>query len=157
MDSMSLPLCCARALRARRRAQRGAAFVEALIAISFFIIIFACTSFLGQLYGDKLKMMRQSREAAWVDATRGCSGGGGSNIDDANVDLGSINGAPGTDGLTKGVGQASSTMTAQTKASFVIGGFNVNVTSTTRVACNEQRQDSDVVNIAKYVFGALFK
>jgi hypothetical protein len=147
------PALSARRARARRRSQRGAALVEALVAIPFFITVFACTMFVGKFYGDKMKTMRLSRETAWAGATKGCAGGEGAPIDDAvNADLGEAAGAPGTDVLSKGFGNSSSTLTGQVTASNVIGGFGASITSKTVVACNEQRQKNDPFSIAKYIF-----
>jgi hypothetical protein len=144
-----------RALRARvrRRSERGAALVEALVAIPFFIIVFALTMFVGKFYGDKMKTMRQSREVAWAGATVGCNGGGGSPLEDAaTADLQEAAGAPGTEILSKGFGDSSATMAAQVNASNVVGGFGVPIKSTTIVACNEKRQDTNLLNVATYIF-----
>lgn len=139
--------------RARRRSERGAAFVEALVAIPFFITIFASTMFVGKFYGDKMKTLRESREVAWAGAMKGCAGGEAPPLDDAaSANLEEAAGAPGTDTLSKGFGNSSSTKTGKATASNVIGGFGVAITSKTVVACNEQRQKSDPFSIAKYIF-----
>jgi Flp pilus assembly protein TadG len=139
--------------RARRRSERGAALVEALVALPFFIIVFALTMFVGKFYGDKMKTMRQSREAAWAGATVGCSGGAGSPLEEAaTADLGEAAGAPGTEIFSKGFGNSSASMTAQVNASNVIGGWGVPIKSTTIVACNEKRQETNLLNVASYIF-----
>jgi hypothetical protein len=139
--------------RARRRSERGAALAEALVAIPFFIIIFALTMFVGKFYGEKMKTMRQSREIAWAGATAGCNGGAGSPLEEAaTADLQEAAGAPGTEIFQRGFGNSSTSMTAQVNASNVVGGFGVPIKSTTIVACNEKRQETNLLNVATYIF-----
>src|SRR5262245_31598672 len=60
-----------------RRRQRGAAMTEAVVAIPFFIIIFACTVFAGRVYGTKIKTLNNSARGAWTQALQGCEGSEG--------------------------------------------------------------------------------
>jgi hypothetical protein len=56
----------------RRRRARGAAMVEALAAIPFFIIIFGSTIYMGSIYNRQLRTMANSRRDAWAEAVRNC-------------------------------------------------------------------------------------
>ena len=58
----------------RRKGQRGAALVEAVVVIPFFIIIFASMIFIGQLYGEKQRTMREAKQNVWVYAMGNCEG-----------------------------------------------------------------------------------
>lgn len=138
----------------KSRFRRGAAFIEAIVAIPFFILIFAATMFMGRLYNDKLKTLRQSREAAWATASAGCEGqnGGEPLPEAAGADLGEAQGAPGTEMLAEGFGNASTTMTAKVNAGGVLGAWGVTVKSTTVVACNEKRRDTTPWSIVSYVW-----
>jgi len=60
----------------RRRCSRGAAMVEAVVVIPFFIIIFASIVFVGKLYTSKLRVMRLSKESAWNFAISNCGNRG---------------------------------------------------------------------------------
>lgn len=66
------------ALRARlvraRRAQRGAAFVESLIVISFILFMLFCILWLHAVYSAKLQTIQSARANAWGDALQGCTG-----------------------------------------------------------------------------------
>lgn len=62
-----------RCLRRRGRGRtRGAVMVEALVVIPFFVIIFVCTLFMGNLYAAKLRVMRLTKESAWSYAIANC-------------------------------------------------------------------------------------
>lgn len=127
--------------------------VEALVAIPFFIIIFASTMFIGEFYGSKLKTLRQSRESAWVTASAGCEGNGGEKIDDAQgAPLDEAENAPGTEIFAKGFGDSSVTMSASVVASGLIGGYTSKITSTTVIACNEPHRDTTIGKVLDYIW-----
>jgi hypothetical protein len=72
-SSISSHLSRARALRARR-GQRGAAFVESLIVISFILFMLFCVLWLQAVYTAKLQTIQIARANAWGDALQGCTG-----------------------------------------------------------------------------------
>lgn len=125
---------------ARRRSQRGAALVEAIIVSSMLMTFMAGGLFLHRLYVAQHKAIEQARLAAWSQAMQGCAGA---------VDLGSVwQGAgasePPVDVETESVpsffgavnhtaGSASQTATAHAR----VGGGSYTMTTTNNVACNE--------------------
>src|SRR5262245_3274928 len=66
--------------RRSRSNQRGAAMAEAVVAIPFFIIMFACTVFAHRVYSTKIKTLNDSKLAAWTSALKGCEGESGDNL-----------------------------------------------------------------------------
>ena len=146
----------------KRRRRRGAAMVEALVAIPFFIIIFATTMFVGSFYQEKLKTIRESKKCAWDHAIAGCKGGcqadtevGGSGNEvqspggtgDSKTDS-----APGGEIQSKDFYQSKFTVKSKATASNVIGGYVKNIESTTTVMCDEVPENGDPAGIAKYLW-----
>jgi hypothetical protein len=146
----------------RRRRRRGAAMAEALVAIPFFIVIFATTMFVGNFYNEKLRTMRESKKCAWDHALAGCNGGcqaettaGGSGAEVAppgGAGDDKANSAPGADLQSKDVYQSKFTVKSQAQASNVIGGWVRNIESTTTVMCDEVPENGDPVGVAKYLW-----
>jgi Flp pilus assembly protein TadG len=148
-------------LSARRR-RRGAAMVEALVAIPFFIVIFAVTMFVGQFYNEKLRTMRESKRCAWDHAMNGCKGG--CNADTASAGSGTetqppqgtgdskSDSAPQSNITSKDYYQSKFTVKSKATASNTIGGWVRNIESTTTVMCDEQPEDGDPIGIAKYLW-----
>lgn len=142
-------------LARRRSRQRGAAMAEALVAIPFFIIIFASTMFVGQVYKEKLATLRQSRKAAWAQALPGCAGSGPNELKpppDSEIDDPEIQNAPGSDLIQNGSGKADFTATSEATASNIIGGIKQPLKSRTVVMCNEEPKDGNLWGVAKYVW-----
>lgn len=143
---------------AKRRRQRGAAMVEALVAIPFFIVIFALTMFVGQFYQEKLKTIRESKRCAWDHALNGCKGG--CNADTEGTGSGSATQPPGQTGdsqtdsqlTSKDVYQSKFTVKSKATASNVIGGYSRQIESTTTVTCDEVPEDGNPIGIAKYLW-----
>lgn len=148
--------------RAKRRRQRGAAMVEALVAIPFFIVIFAVTMFVGQFYQEKLRTIRESKRCAWDHALNGCKGG--CQADTSTAGSGSEVQPPGGTGDSKANGaqdgtiaskdfyQSKFTVKSQATASNMIGGYVKNIESTTTVMCDEVPENGDPIGIAKYLW-----
>ena len=66
--------------RTRARAgERGAAFVEAVIVLPFFILVFAGVMFVGKFYDSKLTVMREARQSAWTQSMSNCGTAGDPN------------------------------------------------------------------------------
>lgn len=60
----------ARSVCARRR--RGAAFIEAILMMSVFLIVWAGVAFMGHLQGTTMDTRAEARSCAWRIATSGC-------------------------------------------------------------------------------------
>ncbi len=146
----------------RRRRERGAAMVEALVAIPFFIVIFATTMFVGQFYSEKLRTIRESKRCAWDHSMNGCKGGcqadtqsGGSGSEVSPPDGAGdskANSAPGNQIMSKDFYQSKFTVKSSATASNAIGGYVKNIESTTTVMCDEVPEDGNPVGVAKYLW-----
>jgi hypothetical protein len=156
-----------------RRSSRGAAMVEAVVVIPFFIIIFASMIFVAKLYGEKQRTLRVSKEFAWTYAMSNCESGaanaslesGGSPMgqmenQDPNVQndpMQQFNGSdPGMDKFNQDWGTSSSTVKGSVTASKAIGGFTNDLTTTTKVQCNEKRQKGNLKGLFYFAWD-LFK
>jgi hypothetical protein len=148
--------------RLRRLCQRGAAMVEALVAIPFFVVIFACTMFVGSFYQEKLRTMAESKRCAWDHSLNGCNGGCSANTGSAGsgaevqppggTGSSKTQGSPGSQIMSKDFYQSSFTVQSKTQASNVIGGFVKPIQSTTTVMCDEVPEDGNIVGVAKYLW-----
>jgi hypothetical protein len=148
--------------RRRRSRQRGAAMVEALVAIPFFVVIFACTMFVGSFYQEKMRTMAESKRCAWDHTMNGCSGGCAADTGAAgsSSQIQSPGGtgnnktqnAPGSQIMSKDFYQSSFTVKSSTTASNAIGGFVKPIQSTTTVMCDEVPEKGDLVGVAKYLW-----
>jgi hypothetical protein len=149
--------------RWQRKRQRGAAMVEALVAIPFFIVIFALTMLVGKSYSEKLRTLRESKRCAWDHAMNGCNGGcnadttaGGSggelSTPSGTGGGGKTAGAPQSQIMSQDLHASKFTVKAQVTASNVVGGYTRNIESTTSVFCDEVPQNGDPAGIAKYLW-----
>lgn len=155
----------------RRRNKRGAALVEAVVVIPFFIIIFASILFVGNLYKEKLRVMRLTKESAWAYAMENCGTAGhpmtttgiprsegtpgsgpGPTDSESPTDLSEADKAGGDKAdfeAQKNFGSSEATMQSSVGADGYIGGFTKDVTSHTRVMCNEAPYNGDLVGFLK--------
>ncbi|HNS99459.1 MAG TPA: hypothetical protein PKL73_21045 [Polyangiaceae bacterium] len=155
------------------RSSRGAAVVEAVVVIPFFIIIFASMIFVAKLYGEKQRTLRVSKEYAWTYAMANCESGGAnatlesegspmsqleSNDPNVNSDpLSQFQGSdPGMEKFDKSWGTASSTIQGSATASKAIGGFTNHLSTTTKVQCNEKPQKGNLRGVFHFAW-SLFK
>jgi hypothetical protein len=157
----------ARARRVGRRGRRGAAMVEALIAIPFFLILFVLSIFLNQLYKEKLRTIRETKQCAWASAMTGnCEGGCGSaqtkNLGDKDLDQGAQNnpsqGHPQVDAwLTKTFSETSHQAFGSASASPRAGETYYGVTMGTKqiVMCNEKPEDAQFRSIFLFTYHKL--
>src|SRR5262245_30047615 len=120
----------------KRRSRRGAAMVEALVAIPFFIVIFATTMFVGSFYQEKLRTLRESKRCAWDHALHGCNGGcqaesstvgSSSEVGASGTGDGKADSAPGGEIMSKDTKQSKFTVQGKATASNVIGGYVRNI------------------------------
>ncbi len=136
-----------------------------MVAIPFFVVIFASLVYIVALYAQKERTMREARQNAWTYALRGCSGSeattqgfGGSAVTDLGIggDPNQFNGDPQGGGLfSQQYGQAVSTSKGKAKAGLLIGGYTKDVATTTRVQCNEVPHDGDPLGMLTYAWGSL--
>lgn len=145
-----------------RLRRRGAAMVEALVAIPFFIVIFASTMFVGGFYQEKLRTMAESKRCAWDHSINGCNGGcaaetgSAGSSSDVTPPNGTGNGktqtAPGSQIMSKDFYQSKFTVKSSATASNVLGGYSKPIESTTTVMCDEVPENGDLAGVAKYLW-----
>lgn len=58
----------------KRKSQRGAAMVEAIVVIPVLIMLFAAMVYINGLYTNKQISMREARQEAWTLAMKACEG-----------------------------------------------------------------------------------
>src|SRR5262245_11774256 len=90
--------------------KRGAAIVEGLVAIPFFIIIFAATMFISRFYNEKLRTVASSRAQAWTAAMAGCVGNLPALPGADMIDFGILSDDPLTQLCDKGFGEAATSV-----------------------------------------------
>ena len=167
-------------VRARsRRGERGAAMTEAVVAIPFFLIIFAGIMFVGKMYETKMRVMRLSKESAWNYAMCNCgnagdpgtskcnkgdgpgagsggeSGGSPDGFDPSSIDKAGK--GPGADIATKKFGSSVASMSLPVTADGFLGGYTKNMTSHTQVMCNEAPHNASIKGWGSAAFDALTK
>jgi hypothetical protein len=166
--------------RARRRSgERGAAMVEAVVAIPFFLLMFAGILFVGNLYQTKMTVMRQAKESAWNYAMCNCgesgdgmstkcqpadgpaAGSGGSDTaSPTGYDPGSISkvgSGPSGELASKSFGSSKASMEQSVTADGFLGGFSKKMSSQTKVMCNEAPHDGDIKGWGSAAFDSLTK
>lgn len=132
--------------RRAKRTQRGAATVEAVASLPFFILILAATVFTGRLYSEKLRTFTVARGMAWQSAMNGCDAGDGPLLPPAaNANLGFVNSGttfPGVQLCDTGFGERSH---SESGSASVTGAFEMTQDVSTRVVvtCNEVPQQGD--------------
>jgi hypothetical protein len=154
--------------------------VEAVVVIPFFIIIFASILFVGNLYKEKMRVMRLAKEGAWSHAMENCGKAGdpittqgiprsdgapGGTPGDPDVGVSPTNNteelaeeekaSDGTAGLEKEFGSSVATMESSVGADEYIGGFSKPVKSYTRVMCNEAPFNGDLKGFAQAGYQAI--
>ena len=128
----------------RRRRARGAAMVEAIVTIPFFIIIFVSIIFVGRLYRSKMKTHRESMASAWQKSVLGCDPALTGPIPGTpSIDLGAAKDAPGAQLCDSSVGQIKESVNGSAAASGALGGFSASTTTTTKLVCNERPTRGD--------------
>ena len=138
----------------RRRKQRGAALVEAIIVSVMLMTFMAGGLFLHRLYAAQHKALEQARLAAWSQAMQGCQSAvdlnavwqaTGANEAPMDVETDSAPGFFGAVGRTSG--SASESVTAQAR----LGGSTYTLSASDSVACNEIAQDVKKRNIESLI------
>ena len=149
--------------RKLRGRSRGAALVEALVAIPFFIAIFIGLVFFNKLYLEKLRTVADARQRAWTLAIANCKDGDKTGTETNPEPIGSESGSDlGQDGKyadgfkgsdTASKGSSSITVTVNGKVTSnqrtdynQTSGYTEvtkNFTSKASVTCNEEPVDGD--------------
>jgi hypothetical protein len=154
------------AARRRRRGEEGAALVEAVVAIPFFLVVLGCLGFIGQTYSMKLGVMRNAREKVWAYAASNCgtrgdsSSSGAAGIDTTGITTGAegnggnggantstagaVGNAPHSDVISKDLGSASVTSQSDVAATGVLGAMHATPAATRKVMCNEPPYDGNL-------------
>lgn len=151
--------------------------VEAVVAIPFFILIFASILYVGNLYGTKQKTLRLAKQQAWTHALANCDSnvastestgdpmadlGNTSEYDPSSGamnnpgggDVGEYSGASGGGEVTRSMGTASATVTDTVVADPVIGGFSNELSTTTVMQCNEKTHDGNILGVLRMAWQA---
>lgn len=145
--------------RKSRSGERGAALTEAVVAIPFFLLIFAGIMFVGKMYMTKLAVMRMAKESAWNFAMCNCNevgdspssrcvppdgppaGSGGSDSGSAaGYDpsaISTVGSGTGSEIASKSFGSSQASMEQGVTADGFLGGYTKNMSSRTKVMCNE--------------------
>ncbi len=158
----------------KRGSLRGAALIEALVVIPFFILTLAALIFAGSVYSTKLKAMREAKSQAWSYAMSNCGEAGNGSIGDARnwsgatqsydgnptsgVSMSGANaaqGAQGTSSLRRDVNAAVATVEYSTRSDLQIGSHEVRPKATERVMCNEPPYDANLSNVMSRAFSTL--
>jgi len=134
--------------------------VEAVVAIPFFIIIFVSMLYVGKLYAQKQRTLREAKRQAWTYALNNCEGSAG-NATKQGGGAPSPGGAQippsggkyaknsGGGSLTKDSSTASATVKATVVADKLIGGFANKLSTTTRMTCNEKPAPDSISGVLK--------
>jgi len=148
----------------RRRSQRGAVLVEALIVIPF---IFVFLIHMGRLYRKKLETIHETKKCVWERAMSGncesgCSQAQVSDLGDADLDMGSeMNPSQGhpqvDDWLTRTFKQNRFRLEDSNTAANPMdaGGFTHNVYTTQTVMCNEKPENGQWRSIFLFTYHKL--
>lgn len=139
----------------RRRRHHGAAMVEGLVVIPFFVLIFAGIMFAGNVYEQKLVNLAEARNLAWTDSMANC--GRAPNFLPPIGSLESVAGGnPGTQlcnenfGITN-AGEASSSVNVDGAYSF---SQSVDA-RVPRLFCNEAVQGADFQAAVGFLWRAM--
>jgi hypothetical protein len=153
--------------------------VEAVVAIPFFLLIFAGILFVGNLYQSKLTVMRMAKESAWNYAMCNCGeagdglssrcqtadgpppgSGGSDSASPSGFDPGSISkvgSGPGGGLASKSFGSSQASLEQSVTADGFLGGYSKKMSSRTKVMCNEAPHDGDIKGWGSAAFDSLTK
>jgi len=166
--------------RNNRTRSRGAAMVEGVVAIPFFLLMLSGIIFVGRLYETKMRVMRLTKESAWDYAMCNCgdrgdsmssackkpegyaAGSGGSESGKPDgydpSEVGKAGGSgPGGDVASRQFGSSLAQMETKITSDKFLGSFNKKVSSKTKVMCNETPHNGDVKGWGSAAFDAFRK
>lgn len=160
-------------LRARRR-KRGAAMVEAVVVLPFFIIVLASLGYIARLYGTRQQVGADSRKCAWLNAVNSCEGAlppecsaqktsdgnlANNGVQDLNPDDGDAdsisNSSPGAVSLQDSFGSTVVEVSRDASAAQLLGASAPTVKASTKVMCNEKARGTDVAQILDFTYQTL--
>lgn len=150
--------------------------VEGVVAIPFFLIMASAIIFVGRLYETKMRVMRLTKESAWDYAMCNCNDMGdpisskcispeGASAGSGGADSGKAEGfdpstldsggkGPGAQVATKKFGSSLASMQTKIASDAFLGSFSKNVSSRTKVMCNETPQNGDIKGWGSAAFDA---
>jgi hypothetical protein len=141
------------ARRRPRAGARGAAMVEGLAAIPFFMIIFASAVYIHDIYNNKISTLAETRRNTWANAMGPCANNNSQTVEilgfsltipapnNSNLAAGQL--APGGQLCDKKVDESSVLADESVTKSQYMGGGDTAVQSRYRVICNEQPAPAD--------------
>jgi hypothetical protein len=166
-------------MRKPRKRERGAAMVEGVVAIPFFLLMFSALIFVNRFYEAKMRTMRLTKESAWNYAMCNCgergdpgtsscrspegnaAGSGGSDsgkpegFDPGDIKKGGS--GPGGDLANKKFGSSLASMEAKITSDGFLGSFTKTLSSRTKVMCNEAPHNGDLKGWGSAAFDAVTK
>jgi hypothetical protein len=126
---------------------------EALVAIPFFILIFAGMLFIGNLYREKLRTHRVSMNHAWTDSLKGCDEGELGPLPVTNhINLGAAAGSPQAALCQTGFGKLSHHENGSVQRPSMIPGGAANATTYTHLICNEDPETGQFDGAADFLW-----
>jgi hypothetical protein len=156
----------------RRRAERGAAFVEAVAIVSLFTLLAAGMTFVFHLYSRKEDARIEARAAVWTYALNSCEGSSGSTESEQGADLNEVlsddeaGDTPdlGNDG-DQLVDEASNVQELEFGESWGVGSATATrdpvvvprfasqeITSTQRMQCDEKPRGADPLSVLGFLW-----
>lgn len=149
----------------RRRAQRGAAMVEALAAIPFFMLIFASAVYLHDVYRMKISTLSETRRNTWFNALGECTSDSSKNIDAVdnsllipppqNSQLAAGQEAPGGQLCDKKFDETAMVADESVQKSEYMGGGSTPVKSRYKLLCNEKPVPGDFQRGVEFLWNKL--
>lgn len=131
------------------RRQRGAALVEAVVAIPFFLLVFACLLYIVRLFLVKEYTVADSRSKVWEYALNSCEGGGATKKNDPPSGAPKVNskykGATGGGKLDTNWGSAVYTSHGNVTTGAYLG-FSDKLSTSTRMQCDEKPEEGNLIN-----------
>jgi hypothetical protein len=142
--------------RARRRRMRGAAMVEGVVVIPFFILMLAGAMFVNGFYGRRIEAQGAARDEAWRRAvSESCDSGANSVLPGLEIidtgDLGELSKAP----LAALCEEDFGSLKYTARSSYAVTGafnFQKDVAATVTSLCNESPIPGDTAYAAAVEF-----
>jgi hypothetical protein len=139
-------------VRTRRRRRRGAALVEAVVAIPFFLLVFACLLYVVRLFLVKEFTLSDARSKVWEYALNSCEGNGASQSNDPPPNGPTVKSkyknATGDAKLETDWGVAKATSRGSVATGTYLGISNKLATTTT-LQCDEKPASGNIINVLK--------
>jgi hypothetical protein len=129
--------------------RRGAALVEAVMAIPVLVVLLAALGYFGRLYSAKLGALAAVRSAAWQSALAGCDGRGAVESPLPPAISARAAAAGGAD-VVRAHGTARATAREPVARERVLGLLPAQVAADLELVCNERPRRGDVAGALRY-------